>query len=86
MLFEQVWDEAESLEHAVDITEPPLLTATQQRVLGLVAEGRTDHYIAQRLSTSERSVRRHVTEVLSRLGVPSRPAAVYRAMREGILG
>jgi LuxR family transcriptional regulator, maltose regulon positive regulatory protein len=57
----------------------PDLTARQAEVLRLVAEGLSDKEIARRLALSRHTVHRHISNILTRLGVPSRAAAVARA-------
>ena len=51
------------------------LTAREVQVLRLVATGRTNRAIAAELVLSERTVDRHVSNILTKLGVPSRAAA-----------
>ncbi|HWC43778.1 MAG TPA: helix-turn-helix transcriptional regulator [Actinomycetota bacterium] len=51
------------------------LTAREVEVLRLVATGRTNRAIAAELVLSERTVDRHVSNILTKLGVPSRAAA-----------
>ena len=51
------------------------LTAREAEVLRLVATGRTNRAIAAELVLSERTVDRHVSNILTKLGVPSRAAA-----------
>jgi LuxR family transcriptional regulator, maltose regulon positive regulatory protein len=68
--------------------QPPasgLLTPRQREVLALAAEGMTDREIAERLSISEYTVHRHMSDVFARLGVSTRTGAVARALREGLL-
>ena len=54
---------------------PAALTAREREVLLLVAEGLTDAQIADRLVLSPHTVHRHVANVRTKLGVPSRAAA-----------
>jgi DNA-binding NarL/FixJ family response regulator len=54
-------------------------------VLGCVAEGLSNRAIAARLRVSEHTVHRHVANVLGKLGVPSRSAAVAWGARHGLL-
>jgi ATP/maltotriose-dependent transcriptional regulator MalT len=67
-------------------TEGPLarLSARELEVLGLVAEGLTNHDIAQRLVLSEHTVNRHVANILRKLGLNSRAAAASLAGRYGL--
>jgi RNA polymerase sigma factor (sigma-70 family) len=48
------------------------LTPRQREVVGLIAEGRTNREIAERLYVSEGTVRNHVTRVVEALGVSDR--------------
>jgi len=61
------------------------LTPRQLEVLALVAEGLSDREIGERLFISEYTVHRHVSDILGRIGAPSRTAAVARALRGGLL-
>jgi DNA-binding NarL/FixJ family response regulator len=54
-------------------------------VLALVAQGWDNGRIAERLKISEKTVRNHVSFIMSKLGVASRAEAVARA-RDGGLG
>ena len=53
-----------------------LLTARQRQVLNLVAEGLADKEIAERLGIATVTAQKHVTNILDRLRVPNRAAAV----------
>ena len=59
------------------------LTKRQREVLALAAEGLTDREIAQRLYLSEHTVHRHMANIMTRLRVTSRTAAVAQGVREG---
>jgi RNA polymerase sigma factor (sigma-70 family) len=48
------------------------LTPRQREVVALIAEGRTNREIAERLYVSEGTVRNHVARVVEALGVPDR--------------
>jgi LuxR family transcriptional regulator, maltose regulon positive regulatory protein len=61
------------------------LTARQIEVLRLIAAGNSDREIAEALSLSEHTVHRHVTNILTRLAVPSRSAAVAHALTHGLI-
>jgi len=54
-------------------------------VLLILAEGRTDREIAERLFISQRTVHIHVRRVLSKLGASSRTQAASIAWRAGIV-
>jgi len=69
-------------------TPPPaasLLTAREREVLALVAEGLSNPAIGERLFVSEHTVHRHVSNILTKLDVPSRAAAVAEAARRNLL-
>jgi DNA-binding CsgD family transcriptional regulator len=61
------------------------LTARQIEILRLLAVGLTNREVAMRLVLSEHTVKRHVTNILTRLGLPSRAAAVAYASRVNLL-
>ena len=69
-----------------DAVDTPLgeLSKRELEVLGLVAEGLTNHDIAERLVLSEHTVNRHVANILRKLGLPSRAAAASLAGRHGL--
>jgi DNA-binding CsgD family transcriptional regulator len=60
------------------------LSKRELEVLSLVAEGLTNHDIAQRLVLSEHTVNRHVANILRKLGLSSRAAAASLAGRHGL--
>jgi DNA-binding NarL/FixJ family response regulator len=55
------------------------LTARELEVLALVATGRTNRAIGEALFISERTVDRHVSNILAKLGLASRSAATAYA-------
>jgi ATP/maltotriose-dependent transcriptional regulator MalT len=61
------------------------LTARELQVLRLVAAGETNKAIATVLSLSERTIDRHVGNILTKLDVPSRAAAAAYAYRYKLL-
>src|SRR5262245_39038596 len=61
------------------------LTARQIEILRLVAQGLSNPEIAVRLRLSDHTVKRHVANLLTRLGLPSRAAAVAYAAQHGLL-
>lgn len=66
-------------------TPQPKLTARELDVLRLVAQGLRDREIAATLTLSEHTVHRHVANILSKLNVPSRAAAVAEVARQDLL-
>lgn len=64
-------------------TEDPL-TEREVEVLGLVAQGMTNQEIADRLYVSERTVRTHVSNILSKLHLANRTQAALYALRKGL--
>jgi DNA-binding CsgD family transcriptional regulator/tetratricopeptide (TPR) repeat protein len=64
---------------------PVGLTARQDEVLSLLAEGLSNVEIADRLFLSPRTVESHVAAVLSKLDVPTREEAVAVAVERGLL-
>jgi DNA-binding NarL/FixJ family response regulator len=47
------------------------VTAREREVLELMAEGRSNQGIAERLEISERGVQKHVTSIFDKLGIPA---------------
>jgi pimeloyl-ACP methyl ester carboxylesterase/DNA-binding CsgD family transcriptional regulator len=66
-------------------TEGQDLTRRETEVLTLVASGLSDREIAERLVLSPHTVHRHVANVRTKLGLPTRAAAVVAAARRGLL-
>jgi two-component system, NarL family, response regulator DevR len=61
------------------------LTAREQEVLELVAQGLTNAAIATRLALSVHTVRNHIAHVCGKLGAHSKLEALSLAMRQGLL-
>jgi pimeloyl-ACP methyl ester carboxylesterase len=71
-----------------DRARPPAegpLSTREREVLRLVADGLSDAEIARRLIVSPHTVHRHVANIRSKLGQPSRAAAATYAAREGLI-
>jgi DNA-binding NarL/FixJ family response regulator len=56
------------------------LTAREREVLGLMAEGRSNQGIAERLVVTERAVEKHVTSIFGKLRLPAAPADHRRVL------
>jgi LuxR family maltose regulon positive regulatory protein len=67
----------------VDLVEP--LTPREMEVLQLVAMGDTNQVIAETLFISVRTVKKHITNILGKLGVSNRTQAVVRAREVGLI-
>ncbi|HKE91725.1 MAG TPA: LuxR C-terminal-related transcriptional regulator [Gemmatimonadales bacterium] len=84
-------DAARAIELLTQLAESPRaagkpgLTARQIEILRLVAQGLSNPEIAFRLRLSDHTVKRHVANLLTRLGLPSRAAAVAYAAQHGLL-
>ncbi len=64
---------------------PYRLSSREFDVLRLVAQGLTNKQIASHLCRSEHTVHRHVANILAKLGLPSRAAAVSHAAKRGLV-
>jgi non-specific serine/threonine protein kinase len=86
-------EEAVSLALAVRPEAPEIitnrpdvsLTHRELEVLQLVSEGKSNRQIAEALYLSHRTVGVHITNMLSKIGVPSRTAAVAFARSRNLL-
>lgn len=61
------------------------LTTKETEVLRLIASGYSNKEIAQALSKSEGTIKNHVSNLLSKLGVRDRTRAVLSAIEQGLL-
>jgi HD-GYP domain-containing protein (c-di-GMP phosphodiesterase class II) len=64
---------------------PAGLTPREVEVLRLLARGLSNKEIAHRLSISPKTVGNHADHIYAKIGAPSRAAAAFFAMREGLL-
>jgi two-component system, NarL family, response regulator LiaR len=64
---------------------PEALTDRETDVLRLLARGLANKEIAQQLSIGEKTVKTHVSHILSKLGVASRTQAALYAARVGLV-
>ncbi|MFF5295983.1 helix-turn-helix transcriptional regulator [Paractinoplanes globisporus] len=72
---------AEGREPSPGAPAIPALTAQQERIAGLVADGATNREVAQQLHLSPRTVDHHLRNVFARLGVRSR-TELARVLRD----
>jgi ATP/maltotriose-dependent transcriptional regulator MalT len=75
----------ESLTRRPPYIEAHGLTSRELQVLRLVAAGETNRTIAAELVLSERTVDRHVSNIFTKLGVPSRAAATAYAYKHSLI-
>jgi DNA-binding NarL/FixJ family response regulator len=61
------------------------LSATEVRVLSLIAEGKTNKEIASRLSVTEDAIKGQVRNILSKLGANDRTHAAMIGIKRGII-
>lgn len=64
----------------------PELSDREREVLDLLARGYDNATIARRMVLSPKTVRNHVSNVLTKIGAPDRAAAMIRARDEGLGG
>jgi two-component system, NarL family, response regulator LiaR len=64
---------------------PEKLTERETEVLRLIAKGLSNKAIAAALVVSEKTVKTHVSNVLSKLRLPSRTQAALYALKEGLV-
>jgi two-component system, NarL family, response regulator LiaR len=63
----------------------PVLSEREREVLRLIAEGHNNAAIGERLVISEHTVKRHVSNILSKLHLADRTQAAAYAWREGLI-
>ncbi len=72
-----------------NVTQPPVpgldLTTREREVLALLVEGLNNSQIAQKLTVSPSTIKSHVSNILSKLGVASRTEAVALTLKKHIL-
>ena len=76
---------ADDLLRQITKDKDRLLTPRQMEVLRFVAQGLTNREIADRLGLSERTVDRHVSDILTRMDAPTRAAATAFAVSSGLI-
>ena len=77
---------AARLMQAVSIPQSPeALTERETDVLRLLAQGYSNKQIARSLNNTEKTIKTHVSRILSKLGVQSRTQATLYAIRTGLV-
>jgi len=77
---------AARLMQVVSVPESPeALTERETDVLRLLAQGQANKQIARSLNIAEKTVKVHVSNILSKLGVQSRTQATLYAIRIGLV-
>jgi two-component system, NarL family, response regulator LiaR len=77
---------AARLMQAVSSPESPeALTERETDVLRLLAQGYSNKQIARSLNNTEKTIKTHVSRILSKLGVQSRTQATLYAIRTGLV-
>lgn len=74
-----------SQEFVALASRPIDLTAREREMLKLMAEGRTDHEMADALRLKVSTVRNHAQRILEKLSVHNRQEAVWRAKHRGLI-
>jgi sugar-specific transcriptional regulator TrmB/DNA-binding CsgD family transcriptional regulator len=83
-LFESLWATAVDLDQAME-SGTVGASAFDRAVLMLMSSGVKDEAAARQLNVSDRTYRRHVADILTRLGASSRFQAGVEAVRRGWL-
>jgi DNA-binding NarL/FixJ family response regulator len=82
MLLQRIRD----AEGTVDVgLAPAHLSARELEVLGLMAEGKSNHEIAEALVISPSTVHNHISSILMKLQVENRVQAAVRAVRDRLI-
>jgi non-specific serine/threonine protein kinase len=89
MTLEQAIEKAMRIEYQLQPAQPAMpiepLNEREREMLQLIADGLTNHEIAERLVIALSTVKWHVSNLFGKLGVNSRTQAVARAKELGLL-
>lgn len=66
-------------------TEEQALTEREHAVLALIAQGRSNRQISEELTISEKTVKTHVSNILTKLHLEDRTQAAIYALKEGLV-
>jgi NarL family two-component system response regulator LiaR len=80
-LMDQV---AHQISHPGD-TQVEEITSRELDVVRLVAQGRSNHEIAQELVISEKTVKTHISNILSKLNLSDRTQLAIYAIKRGLV-
>jgi DNA-binding CsgD family transcriptional regulator len=83
-LADTTWESALDLE-VFDAFRDPGVDAVAMKVIGLLSSGHKDDVAARQLGVSVRTFRRHVADIMDRLGAKSRFEAGVRAATLGLV-
>ena len=75
----------ETIVDAANSEIPVTLTPREQEVLELIAGGLSNKAIQEKLTLSKNTVRTHIKNLYSKLGVHSRTQAIQQARKLGLL-
>jgi DNA-binding NarL/FixJ family response regulator len=62
------------------------LTPRETEILRMIARGQSNKHIAKELDVAERTVKTHITSLLSKLNLSSRTQAALFALKQGLVG
>ena len=74
----------EEVKPASTPKELEILTEREREVLDLIARGLTNHEIAEKMVISEKTVKTHVSNMLSKLNLEDRTRAAIWALKHGL--
>ena len=85
-LTERSLEGVKNIAHEFDSLDPPdPLTPRENEVLALIAGGYNNVEIAGALGTAEGTIKNHVSNIISKLGVRDRVQAVFKGIDMGLL-
>ncbi|MEV4801710.1 helix-turn-helix domain-containing protein [Nonomuraea sp. NPDC049421] len=82
-LFEALWERSVPVRLNGELASEQELSPDEERLLTLLAAGATDRSAARALGWSERTVQRHITKLMRRLGAQTRFQVAMEATRRG---